>query len=177
MAMSHRLYTMMAIALCAVALSCTRNPDAGGKIRDDLPLHQLHDGDLLFRCGTSTESQVVVSADKNGGVYSHVGIAFNDGGTWRVVHAVPGESSDGVDRVKVEPVDSFFLTTRAVHGAAMRLQGCSAQAAQQAHNWLLGKREWSLTTITIGPTARVFIAPSWCRGLMKPLVLTCQVAA
>ena len=157
MAMSHRLYTMMAIALCAVALSCTRNPDAGGKIRDDLPLHQLRNGDLLFRCGTSTESQVVVSADKNGGVYSHVGIAFNDGGTWRVVHAVPGESADGVDRVKVEPVDSFFLTTRAVHGAAMRLQGC--------------------TTITIGRTAHASIALSWCRGLMKPLVLTCQVAA
>ena len=140
MAMSHRLYTMMAIALCAVALSCTRNPDAGGKIRDDLPLHQLRNGDLLFRCGTSTESQVVVSADKNGGVYSHVGIAFNDGGTWRVVHAVPGESADGVDRVKVEPVDSFFLTTRAVHGAAMRLQGCSAQAAQQAAQWAVRKK-------------------------------------
>ena len=138
--MGHKLITMLAIALCAVALSCTRNPDAGGKIRDDLPLDKLRDGDLLFRCGTSTESQVVIGADKNDGVYSHVGIAISDGGAWRVVHAVPGESSDGVDRVKVEPADSFFLTTRAVHGAAMRLQGCEAMAARSAAQWALSKK-------------------------------------
>ena len=69
--------------------------------------------------------------DKNKGVYSHIGIAINDGGVWKVVHAVPGESLDSIDRVKIEPVDTFFLTTRAVHGAAMRIKGCDAKAARQ----------------------------------------------
>ena len=71
---------LAAIALCAVALSCVRDKDAGGKIHDDLPLHQLRDGDLLFRCGISFESQTVKSIDKNKGVvYSHVGIAIKQG--------------------------------------------------------------------------------------------------
>ncbi len=132
---------LAAIALCAVALSCVRDKDAGGKIHDDLPLHQLRDGDLLFRCGISFESQTVKSIDKNKGVvYTHVGIAIKQGDTWKVVHAVPGESDDGVDRVKVEPVDTFFLTTRAVHGAAMRIKGCDAKAAKQAAQWAVMKK-------------------------------------
>lgn len=130
----------MAIALCAVAMSCTRTADYGGKLRDDLPLNKLRDGDLLFRCGISTESQAVVAADRNHGIYSHIGIAFNDGGVWKVVHAVPGENADGVDRVKVEPVDSFFLTTRAEHGEAMRLKSCDALLARIAAHWALAKK-------------------------------------
>ena len=131
---------MIAIALCAVALSCTRNPDSGGVVRSTLPLSLLRDGDLLFRCGTSVESQAVVEMDKNKGMYSHIGIAINDGGVWKVVHAVPGESLDSIDRVKIEPVDTFFLTTRAVHGAAMRIKGCDAKAARQAAQWAVMKK-------------------------------------
>lgn len=128
-----------AIALCAVALSCTRDPDSGGKVRDNLPLQQLRDGDLLFRCGTSTSSHAVVEADMNNGIYSHVGIAINVGGVWKVVHAVPGESDDGIDRVKVEKVDSFFITTRAVNGAAMRLEHCDRERAERAARWALSR--------------------------------------
>ena len=131
---------MIAIALCAVALSCTRNPDSGGEVRSTLPLNLLHDGDLLFRCGTSVESQAVVEMDKNSGVYSHIGIAINDGGVWKVVHAVPGESLDSIDRVKIEPVDTFFLTTRAIHGAAMRIKGCDVKASRQAAQWAVMKK-------------------------------------
>lgn len=131
---------MVAIALYAVALSCTRNPDSGGMVRSNLPLQQLRDGDLLFRCGTSVESQAVVDMDRNKGVYSHIGIAINQGGKWKVVHAVPGENRDGVDRVKIEPVDTFFLTTRAIHGAAMRMKGCDSKTARQAAQWALSKK-------------------------------------
>lgn len=131
---------MVAIALCAVALSCTRNPDGGGMVRSNLPLQQLRDGDLLFRCGTSVESQAVVDMDRNKGVYSHIGIAINQGGKWKVVHAVPGENRDGVDRVKIEPVDTFFLTTRAIHGAAMRMKGCDNEHARLAAQWALSKK-------------------------------------
>ena len=128
----QRALLMVAIALCAVALCCcVRDKDAGGKVRDDLPLNRLHDGDLLFRCGVSFESGAVARLDSDGR-YTHVGIAVNDNGSWRVVHAVPGESNDGVNRVKVEPVDSFYLTTRAVHGAAMRLRGVTAAVTGNA---------------------------------------------
>ena len=131
-----RTMIITAIALSAVALSCVRDKDAGGKVRDDLPLNQLRDGDLVFRCGMSTESQAVKAMDKNRGVYTHVGIAIKRNGKWQVVHAVPGESSDGTDRVKVEPLDTFFLSTRAEHGAVMRLLCCdnamASRAAQKA---------------------------------------------
>ena len=139
--MSSSLFTKaMSLTLMALLLlvmpSCVRDKDAGGEVRHDLPLSKLRDGDLLFRCGTSTESQAVVKMDQNKGtVYSHVGIAINDGGTWKVVHAVPGESDDGIDRVKIEPIDTFFLTTRAINGAALRLTQCDSAAAKQAAQW------------------------------------------
>jgi uncharacterized protein YycO len=74
----------------------------------------------------------VLRLDSAGGQYSHIGIVVNDNGKWKVVHAVPGESRDGIDRVKIEPIDTFFLSTRAAHGAVMRLRGCSAVAAREA---------------------------------------------
>ncbi len=139
-AFSNKAMLASALALlCLITPACLRDPDNGGKVRDDLPLQLLRDGDLLFRCGTSTESQAVLDADKNQGVYSHIGIAINDGGTWKVVHAVPGENHDGVDHIKVEPVDSFFLTTRAVQGAAMRLKGCDTANSRKAAQWALSK--------------------------------------
>lgn len=127
-----RAIIITAIALSAVAVSCVRDKDAGGKVRDDLPLNQLRDGDLVFRSGVSIESHAVMDMDKNQGKYSHIGIAINDGGKWCVVHAVPGENVDGVDRVKIEPIDTFFLTTRAMHGAIMRPNQCDMQQAKQA---------------------------------------------
>ena len=89
------MLAMMLALLCLIGAGCRRDPDSGGKIRTDLPLGQLCDGDLLFRCGTSAESQAVVDIDRNQGTYSHIGIAINQGGTWKVVHAVPGESREG----------------------------------------------------------------------------------
>ncbi len=138
---SHGIKSIIitAIALVAVAVSCVRDSDAGGQVRHDLPLDKLQDGDLLFRCGAGAHSQVVTKMDKSQGLYSHVGIAIYHNGKWQVVHAVPGESNDGVDRVKVEPLDSFFLTTRAVRGAAMRLQACDKSIARHAALWAMSK--------------------------------------
>ncbi len=122
--------------LCFVAmLSCMRDRDSGGKVRTELPLHLLRDGDLLLRCGVGASSQAVIEIDKNKGMYTHIGIAISENGTWKVVHAVPGESANGIDLVKVEPVDTFFLTTRATRGAAMRLQHCDSATAHRAAMW------------------------------------------
>lgn len=130
---------MVAVVGIATLMSCVRSNDAGGKLRTDLPLQLLRDGDLLFRCGTSLESRLVMNLDSANSEYSHVGIAINLDGRWMVVHAVPGESADDVDRVKVEPVDTFFMTSRAEHGAAMRLHGCDAQEAHAAASAALSK--------------------------------------
>lgn len=100
--------------------------------RNDLPLDSLRDGDLVFRQGIGAESDAVLRIDSAGGQYSHIGIVVNDNGRWKVVHAVPGESSDGIDRVKIEAIDTFFLSTRAEHGAIMRLRGCDDITAQKA---------------------------------------------
>lgn len=117
---------MMAMTACSVRV------DEGGTVRDDVPLDSLRDGDLALRQGTGLDSEAVLRLDSAGGQYSHIGIVVNDNGKWKVVHAVPGESRDGIDRVKIEPIDTFFLSTRAAHGAVMRLRGCSAVAAREA---------------------------------------------
>ena len=119
--------TAVAIALSAVALlSCTRNPDSGGVPRHDVPTGMLRDGDLVFRSGRSLGSDIVASVDTTPRAFTHVGIAINDRGTWKVIHAVPGEAGDdGIDRVKAESLDTFFLSTRATHGAVMRHRLCS----------------------------------------------------
>lgn len=112
--------------------ACSARVDEGGTVRDDVPLDSLRDGDLALRQGTGLDSEAVLRLDSAGGQYSHIGIVVSDNGKWKVVHAVPGESRDGIDRVKIEPIDTFFLSTRAAHGAVMRLRGCSAVAAREA---------------------------------------------
>lgn len=126
----HRALLMVVVAMLAVT-ACVRVADEDGKVRDDLPLDSLRDGDLVFRLGLSPESQAVLRLDSTG-QYSHVGIVIFDNGKWKVVHAVPGESDDGIDRVKIEPIDTFFLSTRAEHGAIMRLTGCDNISAGKA---------------------------------------------
>lgn len=127
----HRALLTAVVAMMAMT-ACVRVVEEKGAVRDDLPLDSLCDGDLVFRQGVGPESQAVLQLDSAGGQYSHVGIVISDHGKWKVVHAVPGESDDGIDRVKIEPIDSFFLSTRAEHGAVMRLKGCDGTTAQRA---------------------------------------------
>lgn len=127
----HRALLMAVVVMMAMT-ACSVRVDEGGTVRDDVPLDSLRDGDLALRQGTGLDSEAVLRLDSAGGQYSHIGIVVNDNGKWKVVHAVPGESRDGIDRVKIEPIDTFFLSTRAAHGAVMRLRGCSAVAAREA---------------------------------------------
>ena len=127
----HRALLMAVVVMMAMT-ACSVRVDDGGTVRDDVPLDSLRDGDLALRQGTGLDSEAVLRLDSAGGQYSHIGIVVNDNGKWKVVHAVPGESRDGIDRVKIEPIDTFFLSTRAAHGAVMRLRGCSAVAAREA---------------------------------------------
>lgn len=128
----HRALLIIVVASLAMTTACVRDPDAGGKLRDDLPLDSLCDGDLVFRQGLSPESQAVMQLDSAKGNYSHIGIVIKDHGTWKVVHATPGESPSDAKKVTIEPIDTFFISSRAEHGAIMRLNGCDATIAHIA---------------------------------------------
>lgn len=81
------------------------------------PLEEMAPGDLAFRCGRGVFSRAVTVAEEDG-VYSHVGILVQDGGQWKVVHAVPGEREfkGDYDRVKMENLEVFFAPDRALRG-------------------------------------------------------------
>lgn len=87
----------------------------------ELLQRELRDGDLLFRRGIGVMGRAVVAAD-DGGKYSHVGIAVRSDSGWCVVHAVPDEPDfkGDFDRVKCEPIESFYGEFRAANGAVYR---------------------------------------------------------
>ena len=83
---------------------------------------RLHTGDLVFRTGRSIESHTVTLTDQNS-VYSHVGILLWTSNGWQVLHAVPNEraKSDEKDSVKLETLETYFLTDRASNGGIYRI--------------------------------------------------------
>lgn len=109
-------------ALVIVALGCSQRISEGGEeVRKRAIEATLQSGDLIFRRGTGVVGRAVCSVD-NEGLYSHVGIAVQINGEWRVIHAVPGESDfDGdFDRVKCDPLERFIDHNRAARGAVYR---------------------------------------------------------
>ncbi|MEG2336247.1 MAG: YiiX/YebB-like N1pC/P60 family cysteine hydrolase [Bacteroidales bacterium] len=95
----------------------------------------LQDGDVIFRCGSSGGSRLVLYADK-GGVYSHVGILIQDRTLWWVIHAALGEHKEGgKDSVKRERLSSFLEGEKAKRAGVYRYTGnplLAKNAAQQA---------------------------------------------
>ena len=73
----------------------------------------LREGDVVFRRGTGLISRAVLAADEDG-QFSHIGIVVRNGNHWMVVHAVPGEPEfkGDSDRVKMEPIASFFCSEK-----------------------------------------------------------------
>ena len=121
----------------AACTSCRHEKTISEPVRIDTTA--VREGDLVFRCGYGMESKVVTSLSR--GVYSHVGMLHHDSvGGWMVVHVVPGEHSkeEGVDRVKCEPVDSFFSVERACAGCSYRID-CPDSVAINATEYALRK--------------------------------------
>jgi len=81
----------------------------------------LNTGDLVFRQGDSFESNVVMGVDKSS-IYSHVGLVIWQDSACRVIHAVPNESEKNEkDKVKVESIEEFFATDKALSGGIYRV--------------------------------------------------------
>ena len=129
--MRNGFCTLLLVSLLCGCLSCGKKAP-GGEFR--LPSERLAEGDVVFLRGMGLMSRVVVATGDGGGTYSHVGILKRMDSAWCVVHAVPDEPEfDGdVDRVKVEPLTSFFAPNRAVRGAVMRLADDSLAARRAA---------------------------------------------
>lgn len=106
---------LLIMLMLALATGCGRS--SGEAQTAALPYGGMRTGDLAFRCGRGVFSRAVTSAEGSG-IYSHVGLLVNDGGQWKVVHAVPRERefSGDFDRVKAESVEVFFGGDRAKSG-------------------------------------------------------------
>ena len=116
----------LAIAGIILLAGCSDAPSVGCALRDSSFFADslLREGDLVFRRGTGMVSRAVLMADK-GGIYSHIGLVVRDSGKWKVIHAVPGEPDfpGDPDRIKKEPLETFFSAKRAKSGAVMRIEG------------------------------------------------------
>lgn len=122
------VFAISVTLLCLlITACCARRTDV------DIPVCNLKDGDIVFRRGVGFTSQVVLRVDEKG-VYSHLGIVKFVDGECCVVHAVPGEPDfeGDTDRVKLEPIDDFFLWSKASSGAVMRFDGDSVAAGRAA---------------------------------------------
>lgn len=103
----------------------------------EFPEELFTDGDLAFRRGAGIMSHVVIATSTNG-LYSHVGIIKKINNRCYVIHAVPGESEKkgDIDCVKIEPINIFFSTDRAIKGAVMRVTDNKLIATNAANHAL-----------------------------------------
>jgi uncharacterized protein YycO len=80
----------------------------------------LQNGDLIFRRGTSIESQIVLLTDQDS-EYSHVGMIYKINGRLFVIHSVPKENDADPGYIKLELIDEFLSERKATRVAIYRL--------------------------------------------------------
>ena len=115
--MNSIVHIINLVFICLFVVACSGTKGERMILPDDLVLTE---GDIVFRRGTGLMSLTVVAAD--GGKYSHMGIVVDSAGVKMVVHAVPDEPDfpGDTDRVKMEPIESFFSSIRASKGCILR---------------------------------------------------------
>lgn len=128
---SLQKHTTSLLFCCLFLYSCTKK-----QLRSfDYPEHLLQEGDVVFRCGTSMASNMIILSDK-GTSYSHIGIIVKQNDIFKVIHAVPDEHDfpEDEDRVKIDDIQTFFNPDRSIAGAVMRIGNdtIATQAAQKA---------------------------------------------
>ena len=91
----------------------------------------LQNGDVVFRKGQSLTSRVVLMTDRESS-YSHVGVVCILNQVPYVVHAVPDESENDIDYVKMERLSNFFSSEKACKGSIFRIKKQYSKSAQSA---------------------------------------------
>lgn len=115
----RRVVPVLLFGVLLALAGCQRRPAVAVYALPDTLL--LRSGDLVFRTGVSRESRAVTALDRKSD-YTHVGMVVLDGDHWRVLHAVPNEraTEQEADSVKLEPLEVFFRSDRAVQGGVYR---------------------------------------------------------
>jgi len=108
----------------------------------DLSKLNLQNGDLIFRRGTSIESQIVLLTDQNS-EYSHVGMINKISDQLFVIHTVPKENDADPGYIKLELIDEFLSEGKASRIAVYRLIQNSSEkiniAGSYAYNCYIKK--------------------------------------
>ena len=119
--MRNAVYIIIAILLFFASCKPKVKNEYYSIFKEDLS--ELCEGDLVFRKGLGTATRLVNLADKNT-IFSHIGILMKDvQDNWLIVHAVPGEQLEtgGKEVLKIDSVNVFFQSDRALAGAVYRL--------------------------------------------------------
>ncbi|WP_082985213.1 YiiX/YebB-like N1pC/P60 family cysteine hydrolase [Orrella dioscoreae] len=87
-------------------------------------------GDLIFREGTETISDIILGIDPGG--YSHVGMLLGSAGNWQVLHATPSEVAGRPDGVVIDTLDFFLDPVRARRHAVYQVRADDAAQREQA---------------------------------------------
>lgn len=95
-------------------------------------------GDLIFREGTETISDIILSIDPGG--YSHVGMLLGTAGNWQVLHATPSEVTGRPDGVVIDTLDFFLDPLRARRHAVFQVQADNAAQREEAVRHALAAR-------------------------------------
>jgi len=107
---------------------------------NDIPLSNLNNGDLIFRCGRSTESYAVYLADKNA-EFTHLGIISIENKIPFVIHVVPDKNK----LVKKESLAEFLKPKNTSEFAIYRSHYKKVfldKVVQEANSFYLKKYEF-----------------------------------
>lgn len=117
------------IVLIAIAVGLTQCSPGQDRQDINIPYDSIQEGDLVFRRGEGIVSNLVVYNDANGR-YSHVGVVVKCDTSLLVVHSVPGEGADKLDRVRAVTLQDFFSNDHALIGEVMRVPLDSVQLCE-----------------------------------------------
>lgn len=95
------------------------------------------EGDLIFRTGTETVSDLVMLADDSG--YSHVGMLIGAPGSWKVLHATPEEIPGYGNKVVLDKLEFFIAPER-----SQRYQVFQVHATPEQRNNAI---KWAMTQL------------------------------
>lgn len=112
---NHIAIVLLSMILLLAIVACD---DSNGQ-QPIIPTEKLKQGDIAFRKGEGFVSDVVLYNDADG-LYSHIGLIVIHNDSIKVVHSVPGEGD--YDGVKIEPIEMFYATSRAVKGEVLRME-------------------------------------------------------
>ena len=94
----------------------------------------LQNGDLIFRRGTSIESQIVLLADQESD-FSHVGMISIKNNKLFVIHTVPKENDADPGYIKLELIEDFLAEDKAARFGIYRISQSSSEQINVASSY------------------------------------------